>query len=59
MARADFIAKNPNTVRLVVRRCARGAELHVDEHADAAAKFADFAQIKPDVAKTVVEGFSE
>ncbi len=54
MAKAEFIAKNPNTVLVVV---ASDLEAHNVLWADpktAAAKFAEFAQIKPDDAEKLI-----
>ncbi|HEV2010498.1 MAG TPA: ABC transporter substrate-binding protein [Candidatus Limnocylindria bacterium] len=56
-ARTDFIAKNPNTVLVVV---AAGLEAQNSMWADpttAAAKFAEYAQLKPDDATKAINDF--
>ncbi len=57
MARTDFIAKNPNTVQVVVAAALEAQNYMWTNTADAAAKFADFAQKKPDEAMILVVGF--
>ncbi len=57
MARTDFIAKNPNTVLVVVAAALEAQNLMWTDTANAAAKYAEFSQKKPDEAKTLVEGF--
>ena len=57
MARNDFIAKNPNTVLAVVAATLLAQNQMWADTATATAKFADFAQVKPDAAKTAVDAF--
>jgi NitT/TauT family transport system substrate-binding protein len=57
MARTDFIAKNPNTVLVVVAAVLEAQQYMWTNTADATAKYADFTQKKPDDAKIVMEGF--
>ena len=57
MARTDFIAKNPNTVQVVVAAVLEAQNLMWTDTAAAAAKYAEFSQKKPDDAKALVEGF--
>ena len=57
MARADFIAKNPNTVLVVVAAALEAQNYMWTDTAAAAAKYAEFSQKKPDDAKALVEGF--
>ena len=57
MARTDFITKNPNTVLAVVAASLLAQNAMFADTANATAKFADFAQVKPDAAKTAVDAF--
>ncbi len=57
MARADFVAKNPNTVLNVVAATVRAQNYFWTNNADVAVKFADAAQLKPADAVTAVKGF--
>lgn len=57
MARTDFIAKNPNTMLVVVAAVLEAQNLMWTDTANAATKYAEFSQKKPDDAKTLVEGF--
>jgi NitT/TauT family transport system substrate-binding protein len=57
MAKADFIQKNPNTVTVVAAATVE-AQQQMWESADtAAAKFADFAQVPLEQAKSLVKDF--
>ena len=57
MARTDFIQKNPNTVLNVVAASVRAQNYMWTNNADAAVKFADWAQQKPADAANVVKQF--
>lgn len=57
MARTDFIAKNPNTVQVVVAAVLEAQQQMWTNTADATAKYAEFSQKKPADAQLVVEGF--
>jgi NitT/TauT family transport system substrate-binding protein len=57
MARTDFISKNPNTVLAVVAATLLAQNAMWADTATATAKFADFAQVKPDAATTAVNAF--
>jgi ABC-type nitrate/sulfonate/bicarbonate transport system substrate-binding protein len=57
MARTDFISKNPNTVLAVVAATLLAQNSMFADTATATAKFADFAQVKPDAAKIAVDAF--
>lgn len=57
MARTDFIQKNPNTVLDVVAAAVRAQNYMWTNNADAATKFADWAQQKPADAASVVKAF--
>lgn len=57
MARTDFIAKNPNTVLVVVASALEAQNYMWTDTAAAAAKYAEFSQKKPDDAKALMEGF--
>lgn len=57
MARNDFIAKNPNTVLAVVAATLLAQNAMFADTVNATAKFADFAQVKPEAAKTAVDAF--
>ena len=57
MARTDFIAKNPNTVLAVVAASLLAQNSMFADPATATAKFAEFAQVKPDAAKVAVDAF--
>ena len=57
MARTDFIAKNPNTVLVVVASTLEAQNSIWTDTATATAKFADWAQVKPDAADIVVRDF--
>ena len=59
MARTDFIQKNPNTVLNVAAATVRAQNYMFTNNADAATKFADWAQQKPDAAANAVKGFLE
>ena len=57
MARTDFIAKNPNTVLAVVAASLLAQNSMFADTPTATAKFAEFAQLKPDAAATAVNAF--
>ena len=57
MARTDFIAKNPNTILVVVAAVLEAQNYMWTDTAAAAAKYAEFSQKKPDEAKALMEGF--
>lgn len=57
MARADFIAKNPNTVLAVAAATLLAQNSMFADTKTATAKFAEFAQLKPDAAATAVNAF--
>jgi NitT/TauT family transport system substrate-binding protein len=57
MARTDFISKNPNTVLAVVAATLLAQNSMWADTTTATAKFADFAQVKPDAAATAVNAF--
>lgn len=57
MARTEFIAKNPNTVLVVVASVLEAQNLMWTDTANSAAKYADFSQKKPADATLLVEGF--
>lgn len=57
MARTDFIQKNPNTVLDVVAAVVRAQNYMWTNNADAAVKFADYSQQKPDAAAAAVKAF--
>ena len=57
MAKADFIQKNPNTVLVVAAATLEAQNSIWKDTATAASKFADFAQVKPDDAKSLVTAF--
>jgi NitT/TauT family transport system substrate-binding protein len=57
MARTDFIAKNPNTVLAVVAASLLAQNSIFADTPTATAKFAEFAQVKPDAAATAVNAF--
>jgi len=57
MARTDFIQKNPNTVLDVVAAAVRAQNYMWTNNADAATKFADWAQQKPADAAANVKAF--
>ena len=57
MARTDFIAKNPNTMLVVVAAVLEAQNYMWTNTADASAKYAEFSQKKPDDAKVLMEGF--
>lgn len=59
MARTDFMAKNPNTVLVVVASALEAQQLMWTDLAGSAAKFAEFAQKKPDDATNLVKGFQD
>jgi ABC-type nitrate/sulfonate/bicarbonate transport system substrate-binding protein len=58
-AKVDFIQKNPNTVLVVVAATLEAQNSIWTDPATAAAKFADFAQIKPDVARAAIDDFQK
>jgi sulfonate transport system substrate-binding protein len=57
MTRADFIQKNPNTVLNVVAAVVRAQNYMYTNNADAATKFADATQQKPDAAALAMSQF--
>src|SRR2546428_13280727 len=57
MARTDFIQKNPNTVLDVVASALRAQNYMWTNNADAATKFADWAQQKPADAASNMKSF--
>ncbi len=57
MARTDFIAKNPNTVQVVVAAVLEAQQYMWTNTADATTKYIDFTQKKPADAAVVMEGF--
>ena len=59
MARTDFIQKNPNTVLDVVAAAVRAQNYMWTNNADAAPKFADWSQAKPDAAALAVKQFPD
>jgi ABC-type nitrate/sulfonate/bicarbonate transport system substrate-binding protein len=58
-AKADFIAKNPNTVLVVVAATLEAQNSMWKDPQTAATKFAEFAQIKPDVALASIMDFQK
>jgi len=58
-AKADFIAKNPNTVLVVVAATLEAQNSIWKDPQTAATKFAEFAQIKPDVALATILDFQK
>lgn len=58
-AKADFIAKNPNTVLVVVAATLEAQNSIWKDPQTAATKFAEFAQIKPDVALASILDFQK
>jgi NitT/TauT family transport system substrate-binding protein len=56
-AKADFIQKNPNTVLVVVAATLEAQNSIWKDPATAATKFAEFAQIKPEVATAAINDF--
>lgn len=56
-AQKDFIAKNPNTVLTVVATTLLAQNSMWSDTKTATAKFAEFAQLKPEVAATAMNGF--
>lgn len=59
MARTDFLAKNPNTALVVAASTLEAQNYIWTNNADAATKFADFAQKKPADATALVSGFKD
>ena len=57
MAKVDFIQKNPNTVLVVTAATLEAQNSIWTDTATASAKFAEFAQIKPDDATGLVKAF--
>lgn len=57
MARADFIAKNPKTVQVVVAAVLEAQNYMWTNTAEATVKYIEFSQKKADDAKLVMEGF--
>ena len=57
MAKVDFIQKNPNTVLVAAAATLEAQNSIWKDTATAATKFAEFAQIKPDDAKSLVTAF--
>ena len=56
-ARADFIAKNPNTVLAVVAATLLAQNSMFADTTTATSKFAEFAQVKPDAAALAMNAF--
>ncbi len=56
-AKADFIAKNPNTTLVVVAATLEAQNSIWKDPATAATKFAEFAQVKPEDAKKAIDDF--
>lgn len=56
-ARTDFIAKNPNTVLAVVAATLLAQNSIFTDPKTATAKFAEFAQVKPEAAATSINAF--
>lgn len=56
-ARTDFIAKNPNTVLVVVAATLLAQNSIWTDTPTATAKFAEFAQLKPEAAATAINSF--
>jgi ABC-type nitrate/sulfonate/bicarbonate transport system substrate-binding protein len=56
-ARTDFIAKNPNTVLAVVAATLLAQNAMFVDTKTATAKFAEFAQVKPDAAAVAMNAF--
>lgn len=56
-ARADFIAKNPNTVLAVVAATLLAQNSMFADTKTATEKFAEFAQVKPEAAATAMNAF--
>jgi NitT/TauT family transport system substrate-binding protein len=56
-ARADFIAKNPNTVMAVVAATLLAQNAMFADTKTATAKFAEFAQVKPEAAAVAMAAF--
>ena len=59
MARTDFIQKNPNTVLDVVAAAVRAQNYMWTNNADAATKFAEWSQQKPDAAANAMKQFPD
>lgn len=57
MARTDFIAKNPNTVQVVVASVLEAQQYMWTNTAEATTKYIEFTQKKPADAALVMEGF--
>jgi NitT/TauT family transport system substrate-binding protein len=57
MAKTDFIAKNPNTVLVVVASALEAQNSIWTDTATAITKFTEWAQVKPEAADTVVKDF--
>ncbi len=57
MGRADFIAKNPNTTLVTVAAVLEAQNSMWADTKTATAKFAEFAQVKPDEATTRINDF--
>jgi ABC-type nitrate/sulfonate/bicarbonate transport system substrate-binding protein len=57
-AKVDFIQKNPNTVLVAVAATLEAQQKMFTDVDTASAKFAEFAQIKPDQAKDLVKDFA-
>src|SRR6266511_2799488 len=58
MAKVDFITKNPNTVLVAVASALEAQQKMFTDVDTASARFAEFAQIKPDQAKDLVKDFA-
>jgi ABC-type nitrate/sulfonate/bicarbonate transport system substrate-binding protein len=58
MAKVDFITKNPNTVLVAVASALEAQQKMFTDVDTASAKFAEFAQLKPDDAKALVKDFA-
>lgn len=56
-AKTDFLAKNPNTTLVVVAATLEAQNSIWKDPATAAAKFAEFAQVKPEDAKKAIDDF--
>lgn len=57
MAKADFIAKNPNTVLNVVAAVLLAQNSMFTDTKTATAKFVEYAQVKPDAAESAMKAF--
>lgn len=57
IAKTEFLQKNPNTALVVVAAALEAQQVMFNDQKTAAAKFAEFAQKKPDEAATLITGF--